>query len=211
MFLSTVCRIKNLKWIPVFLALLFPAQESTAVSILESFDSTAMSGVYTVVNDSGNELHAFAVGHNTATDSSVDLFTYPELNGKWGTFLVTQEEWNNNQVFSDHNWNAPILTATWNSYFGAGFTQAIVYTTFIIGNGIAAGVTQSGFTFEAPTASSPFVIFTSDSTGTSVITGEATLEGEEDVVPEPATLMSAVVGLAMFRRLRTRHNKGDLS
>ena len=190
------------------------------VEILEIFDASVGEGEYIVTNNSGEDIYAFFVGNNQATQT--DKGDNPLLNS-WNSRVITRDVWESGSIpfpvdlflRSHHSedpddieptfplenaWTPPVTTIlSWDNIFGAGFTQAVGYWSDgfreIPQTHIENGSTENGFLFSSPVPASPFIAF-----GNNGITGQ----GTTTVVPLPSAILLFGSGLLGFVGLKRK-------
>jgi len=179
---------------------------SLAVTISETFDPYLGVGQYSVSNNSGKAVYAFAVGNNAAVSADGGEFQNVVSPDIWSWAIIVRADWESGisefGLGAGNAWTVPdISTLNWDSIFGADIFQVVSYWVVedtlaefgIPGTStpILPGEVKSNFTFEADVRASPFITFGLD--------GGVIDQGEMTVVPVPAAawlFVSGLLGLA---------------
>lgn len=179
-------------------SLLALSNVSSAVTVQETFipDSTT-TAEYTVTNDSAQDIYAFAVGNDTATETWTTIKV-------WNTYIVSEYNWNNDAVtlnFDDGSVSTSSIGVFSDLFAGSAYALLYTYDAGLIeiGNGpnwspIYSGTTIGGFMFTTEQLASSFVAI--DGAGGIVAQGEAR---HTSAVPVPAAVWlfgSGLIGLA---------------
>ena len=175
------------------LILLLTASSSHAVVALppvtidEIFNAGTGVGAYSVTNNSGYELFAFAVGSHNANSAWVEGRSW------WSGDNLTESEWNAGVSF----WSLEVNTSQfpYSNYF-SGYAKANLYFNFD-GQHIQNGETTGyQFFYSAAYPASSFVAFYYDNNEVKTITGQAS------VVPVPGAAILFVSGVLGWLRVR---------
>lgn len=158
------------------------------VAIDEIFNSSTDKGAYSVTNNSGYELFAFAVGSNSANSAWVDGRSW------WAGDNLTESEWNGGLSF----WSLDVNTSQfpYSDYF-SGYSSANLYFNFD-GQHIQNGETTGyQFFYSATYPASSFVAFYYDSNDV-----VQTITGQASVVPVPGAAILFASGVLGWLRIR---------
>jgi len=168
-----------------------------SVDIDEVFDPFTMDGEFTVHNNTSEDVFAFVVANDTATDSFSGV-------NFWNSAIISRSLWEEGFDFfmGLPEWTAPDTSSIdWDSTFGAEFNQAIAYWAAdlleVSGTPIASETTEGPFFFSSELPASPFIAFGA--------TGNTVGQGSTNVVPEPTAawlLLTALVCLVGSYRNR---------
>jgi len=224
--MATLCKLGKLGKLPIALAaavlagLLAPP--AMAVVIQETFDPLSGQGEYTVVNDSGFDIFAFAVRNDSLMD--VSLEDSDDRLAAWEGFMISRDEWDNDDV---EGWPVfanlpseidPPTLGSFETLFGPGTTEDSFVAFYLLTEldpgptsaitTINPGMIEGGFLFESDVPASPFVVFGVDYSGPDPV--PFTQQGQTQLtsaIPEPAALSLHGAGLALLAFFAGRKRK----
>jgi len=158
------------------------------IAITETYNELTHIGSYSVTNHSGDEVFAFALGNNVATDAST---TY---RNHWSAITLTEAEWNKGVYLGGNyiNLEGGIGFNTSEVPFQnafPGYTKANVYSMIDDTNILPGETTGYEFFYNATLPASPFLVMFNSG---GVSAGQAT------VVPLPNALVLFATGLMGF-------------
>ncbi len=160
-----------------------------SITITEQFDSNTQTGSYSVNNQSGFQIFAFAVGNNSAYLASQDYYQF------WQAANLNENDWNAGVYFGTPL--ADTSSYPFQDYF-AGYNRVNLYFDVdapAIENGETTGYK---FFYSGILPNSPFAAFYVNNNQIGVITGEAS------VVPIPGAailFMTGLLGLIRFKKI----------
>lgn len=158
------------------------------VTITETYNELTHVGSYSVTNQSDDEIFAFALGNNVATDAST---TY---RNHWSAITLTEADWNKGVFLGGNYINLEggigfnTSEVPFQNVF-AGYSKVNVYSMIDDTNILPGETTGYEFFYNATLPASPFLVMFNSG---GVRSGQAT------VVPLPNALMLFATGLLGF-------------